>query len=75
MILSCKDGEIKFYSIISSIGIQYGAPDDRGGFGVCYRSTAGVMYGIVIVFSYTHAIYIKAKTGYNTWDKEWTRIS
>ena len=69
----CKDGEIKFFSISSSIGQNKGAPDDNGGFAICYKSTSGERYGIVVVFSYSKSIYIKKKS--IDWEEKWTEIN
>nr|WP_288640599.1 hypothetical protein [uncultured Anaerobutyricum sp.] len=69
----CKDGEIKFFSISSSIGQNKGAPDNNGGFAICYKSTSGERYGIVVVFSYSKSIYIKKKS--IDWEEKWTEIN
>lgn len=55
------------FTIQSTVSIDQGSPDGRGGFLLVYQSKAGSKYGIVVLFSYTKTIWMKTKS--ITWGK------
>jgi hypothetical protein len=66
--LKCNYGEIRLFTIQSTVSINQGSPDGKGGFLLVYQSKAGSEYGIVVLFSYAEAIWMKVKNV--TWG-EW----
>lgn len=71
LFIKCDNGEIRLFTVQSTVSIAQGSPDGRGGFLLAYRSTTGSRYGIVILFSYSETIYMKVKDV--TWGK-WKKI-
>lgn len=71
LLIKCDCGEIRLFTIQSTVSIDQGSPDGRGGFLLAYQSNSGSKYGIVVLFSYTKTIWMKIKN--NTW-KEWAKI-
>ena len=64
-------GEIRLFTTQSTVSVDQGSPDGRGGFLLAYQSTIGNKYGIVVLFSYAGTIWMKIKS--TTWD-EWKKI-
>ena len=71
VLTKCDCGEIRLFTIQSTVSINQGSPDGQGGFLLVYQSEAGSKYGIVVIFSYTETIWMKAKG--TTWG-EWKKI-
>lgn len=71
VLTKCDCGEIRLFTIQSTVSINQGSPDGQGGFLLVYQSKAGSKYGIVVIFSYTETIWMKAKS--ITWG-EWKKI-
>ena len=71
VLIKCDYGEIRLFTIQSTVSIDQGSPDGRGGFLLVYQSNSGSKYGIVVLFSYTQTIWMKIKS--NTWS-EWVKI-
>ena len=71
VLTKCDCGEIRLFTIQSTVSINQGSPDGQGGFLLVYQSKAGSKYGIVVIFSYTETIWMKAKG--TTWG-EWKKI-
>lgn len=71
VLIKCDYGEIRLFTIQSTVSVYQGSPDGRGGFLLAYQSTTGRTYGIVVLFSYTGTIWMKIKS--TTWD-EWKKI-
>lgn len=46
----CHNGEIRLFTIQSTVSIEKGSPDGQGGFLLAYQSKAGSAYGIVVLF-------------------------
>lgn len=69
--IKCDHGEIRLFTIQSTVSIDQGSPDGRGGFLLTYQSTIGSTYGIIILFSYSETIWMKVKN--TTWG-EWKKI-
>lgn len=67
----CDYGEIRLFTVQSTVSIDQGSPDGRGGFLLVYQSNSGSKYGIVVLFSYDQTIWMKIKS--NTWS-EWAKI-
>ena len=66
----CHNGEIRLFTIQSTISIEKGSPDGQGGFLLAYQSKAGSAYGIVVLFSYSEKIWMKVKgITWNNWKK------
>ena len=63
---TCGTGAIMLFTIQSTVSIDQGSPDGRGGVLLAYQSKAGSEYGIVVLFSYTKTIWMKIKN--ITWD-------
>lgn len=70
MLSNCGITGISFYSIPSTIKVENGSPDGVGGFGIAYKSSYE-NYGIIIIFSYNEAVYMKIKSV--TWDN-WKKV-
>lgn len=70
MFSNCGITGISFYSIPSTIKVENGSPDGGGGFGIAYKSSSE-NYGIIIIFSYSEAVYMKIKSV--TWDN-WKKV-
>ena len=71
ILIKCDYGEIRLFTIQSTVSINQGSPDGKGGFLLAYQSKSGSKYGIVVLFSYTGTIWMKIKS--TTWD-EWKKI-
>lgn len=71
LLIKCDYGEIRLFTIQSTVSIDQGSPDGRGGFLLVYQSNSGSKYGIVVLFSYAQTIWMKIKN--NTWS-EWAKI-
>lgn len=71
VLIKCDYGEIRLFTIQSTVSVYQGSPDGRGGFLLAYQSTTGSKYGIVVLFSYAGTIWMKIKS--TTWD-EWKKI-
>lgn len=71
VLIKCDSGEIRLFTIQSTVSIDQGSPDSRGGFLLAYQSKAGSKHGIVVIFSYAKTIWMKIKN--NTWS-EWVKI-
>ena len=71
VLIKCGYGEIRLFTIQSTVSIDQGSPDGKGGFLLAYQSKAGRKYGIVVLFSYAQIIWMKIKN--NTWS-EWVKI-
>lgn len=71
MFSNCGRTGICFYSIPSTVKVENGSPDGNGGFGIAYKSTSED-YGMVIVFSYSKAVYMKIKS--KTWG-DWKKVN
>lgn len=71
VLIKCDYGEIRLFTIQSTVSVYQGSPDGRGGFLLVYQSTTGSKYGIVVLFSYAGTIWMKIKS--TTWD-EWKKI-
>lgn len=71
VLIKCDYGEIRLFTIQSTVSVDQGSPDGRGGFLLVYQSKSGREYGIVVLFSYTGTIWMKIKS--TTWD-EWKKI-
>lgn len=67
----CHNGEIRLFTIQSTVSIEKGSPDGKGGFLLAYKSKTGSAYGIVVLFSYGEKIWMKVKD--ITWDN-WKKI-
>ena len=67
VLMKCGNGEIMLFTIQSTVSIDQGSPDSRGGFLLVYQSKAGSKYGIVVLFSYANTIWMKTKS--TTWGK------
>lgn len=66
----CHNGEIRLFTIQSTVSIEEGSPDGQGGFLLAYQSKAGSAYGIVVLFSYSEKIWMKIKDiTWNNWKK------
>lgn len=66
----CHNGEIRLFTIQSTVSIEKGSPDGQGGFLLAYQSKAGSAYGIVVIFSYSEKIWMKVKDiTWNNWKK------
>ena len=66
----CHDGEIRLFTIQSTVSIEKGSPDGQGGFLLAYKSKFGSAYGIVVLFSYSEKIWMKVKNiTWNNWKK------
>lgn len=66
----CHNGEIRLFTIQSTVSIEKGSPDGQGGFLLAYKSKTGSAYGIVVLFSYSEKIWMKVKTiTWNNWKK------
>lgn len=66
----CHNGEIRLFTIQSTVSIEKGSPDGQGGFLLAYQSKAGSTYGIVVLFSYSEKIWMKVKAiTWNNWKK------
>lgn len=66
----CHNGEIRLFTIQSTVSIEKGSPDGQGGFLLAYQSKAGSTYGIVVLFSYSEKIWMKVKDiTWNNWKK------
>ncbi|RHS91396.1 hypothetical protein DW904_22560, partial [Ruminococcus sp. AM42-11] len=70
-LIKCNHGEIRLFTIQSTVSIDQGSPDGAGGFMLAYKSLSGDKYGIVVLFSYNEIIWMKIKS--NTWG-EWKKI-
>ena len=70
MFSNCGRTGIRFYAIPSTIKVENGSPDGTGGFGIAYKSTSED-YGMIIIFSYNEAVYMKIKSV--TWDN-WKKV-
>lgn len=69
MFSNCGINGIYFYAIPSTIKVEKGSPDGAGGFGIAYKSTSED-YGMLIVFSYSKAVYMKIKSiTWGNWKK------
>lgn len=71
VLIKCNYGEIRLFTTQSTVSVDQGSPDGRGGFLLAYQSTIGNKYGIVVLFSYAGTIWMKIKS--TTWD-EWKKI-
>lgn len=71
VLMKCDYGEIRLFTIQSTVSINQGSPDGKGGFLLVYQSKSGSKYGIVVLFSYTATIWMKTKS--ITWG-EWKKI-
>lgn len=67
----CHNGEVRLFTIQSTVSISQGSPDGAGGFLLVYRSKTGSKYGIVVLFSYHEKIWMKIKS--ISWD-DWKKI-
>lgn len=67
----CHNGEVRLFTIQSTVSISQGSPDGAGGFLLVYRSKTGSKYGIVVLFSYHEKIWMKIKN--ISWD-DWKKI-
>ena len=66
----CHNGEIRLFTIQSTVSIEEGSPDGQGGFLLAHQSKAGSAYGIVVLFSYSEKIWMKVKVvTWNNWKK------
>lgn len=66
----CHNGEIRLFTIQSTVSIEKGSPDGQGGFLLAHQSKAGSAYGIVVLFSYSEKIWMKVKDiTWNNWKK------
>ncbi len=66
----CHNGEIRLFTIQSTVSIEKGSPDGQGGFLLAYQSKTGSAYGIVVLFSYSEKIWMKVKAiTWNNWKK------
>lgn len=66
----CHNGEIRLFTIQSTVSIEKGSPDGQDGFLLAYQSKAGSAYGIVVLFSYSEKIWMKVKAvTWNNWKK------
>lgn len=71
VLIKCDYGEIRLFTIQSTVSVDQGSPEGRGGFLLVCQSNSGREYGIVVLFSYTGTIWMKIKS--TTWD-EWKKI-
>ena len=71
VLIKCDYGEIRLFTIQSTVTINQGSPDGKGGFLLVYQSKSGSKYGIVVLFSYAETIWMKIKS--TTWG-EWKKI-
>ena len=71
VLIKCDYGEIRLFTIQSTVTINQGSPDGKGGFLLVYQSKTGSEYGIVVLFSYAETIWMKIKS--TTWG-EWKKI-
>lgn len=67
----CHNGEVRLFTIQSTVSISQGSPDGAGGFLLVYRSKTSSKYGIVVLFSYHEKIWMKIKN--ISWD-DWKKI-
>lgn len=66
----CHNGEVRLFTIQSTVSIEKGSPDGQGGFLLAYQSKSGSAYGIVVLFSYSEKIWMKVKDiTWNNWKK------
>lgn len=66
----CHNGEIRLFTIQSTVSIEEGSPDGQSGFLLAYQSKSGSAYGIVVFFSYSEKIWMKIKDiTWNNWKK------
>lgn len=66
----CHNGEIRLFTIQSTVSIEEGSPDGQGGFLLVYQSKISSAYGIVVLFSYSEKIWMKVKNiTWNNWKK------
>ena len=66
----CHNGEIRLFSIQSTVTMDEGSPDGQGGFLLAYQSKTSSEYGIVVLFSYGEKIWMKVKgISWNDWKK------
>lgn len=70
MFSNCGRNSLYFYTIPSTIKLENGSPDGAGGFGIAYKSRSED-YGMIIIFSYNKAVYMKIKS--ITWD-DWKKV-
>ena len=70
MFSNCSRTGICFYSIPSTVKVENGSPDGAGGFGIAYKS-GSEDNGMIIIFSYNKAVYMKIKS--TTWD-DWKKV-
>lgn len=71
VLIKCDYGEIRLFTIQSTVSIDQGSPDGKGGFLLVYQSKSGREYGNIVLFSYANAIWMKTKSA--TWS-EWKKI-
>lgn len=71
ILIKCDYGEIRLFTIQSTVSINQGSPDGEGGFLLAYQSKSSSKYGIVVLFSYSETIWMKVKS--TTWGK-WKKI-
>lgn len=68
--MKCDYGEIRLFTIQSSVSIKQGSPDGKGGLLLVYQSKSGSKYGIVVLFSYAATIWMKTKSiAWSEWKK------
>lgn len=72
VLIKCEEGEIRLFTIQSTVSIDQGSPDGKGGFLLVYQSKSGREYGIIVLFSYANAIWMKTKSA--TWS-EWKKYN
>lgn len=66
----CHNGEIRLFTIQSTVTMEKESPDGQGGFLLVYQSKAGSEYGIVVLFSYGEKIWMRIKNiSWNDWKK------
>ena len=69
MFSNCRRAGICFYAIPSTVKVENDSPDGNGGFGIAYKSISED-YGMLIVFSYGKAVYMKIKSiTWGNWKK------
>ena len=49
VLIKCDYGEIRLFTIQSTVSVDQGSPDGRGGFLLVYQSKSGREYGIVVL--------------------------
>lgn len=70
VLIKCDYGEIRLFTIPSTVSVDQGSPDGEGGFLLVYQSKSGIKYGIVVLFSYAGTIWMKIKSIiWNEWKK------